>query len=507
VDDLAALEETASHSPLQELICDLTCEQLRDLVLQLAARHPGLAKEMVHQVALLRTSSREEPETGEASPSPLFSAVELRSLRRQVTATLRSLTHMRPSEAYWHVGSVVSGVRELLARAVGLVERGDGNNALLVLEAITDEYVEGWLNLDDSDGYASGFFAELGSVWLDAALAADLSLAQRQQWADRLTGWLETVAGYGVDDVFDAAQAAFLHGWDYDPLRRVLEGAEIGLGSWEEPPPWYTKELTAARLKALERQGRYQAYLHLARASGQTEAYATMLARVGREGEAIEFGLRHLSTPDETLALAQVLLDRGDLEASVRVAEHGLSLTGDKEWLATWLRDLALDAGLDKLALRSAVVAFHSAPSLDGYRFIEGRAGDRWNQLQRGLLDFLRRARSCTSAQVDVFLHEGLLDDAIASVSQGGGYAQIERVMDAVLEHRPDWVIRNALHQAERIIEPGQAKYYHHAVAWLERARDAYHVAGREAEWKAFLRDLRERHGRKYKLMGMLGHL
>ena len=108
---------------------------------------------------------------------------------------------------------------------------------------------------------------------------------------------------------------------------------------------------------------------------------------------------------------------------------------------------------------------------------------------------------------MDVFLREGLLDDAIAALDQGGGYAQIEQVMDAVLEHRPDWVIRTALAQADRIIEPGQARYYHHAAAWLGRARDAYRAAGRAADWEAYLRDLRARHGRKYKLMGLLDEL
>jgi uncharacterized Zn finger protein len=76
--------------------------------------------------------------------------------------------------------------------------------------------------------------------------------------------------------------------------------------------------------------------------------------------------------------------------------------------------------------------------------------------------------------------------------------------MDAVLEHRPDWVIQASRQQAERIIEAGQSKYYDHAVDWLGRARAAYQAAGRETEWQAYLREIRTRHGRKYKLMGML---
>jgi len=76
--------------------------------------------------------------------------------------------------------------------------------------------------------------------------------------------------------------------------------------------------------------------------------------------------------------------------------------------------------------------------------------------------------------------------------------------MDAVVEHRPDWVIQAARKQAERIMDAGQSKYYRHAVEWLARARTAYRAAGRESEWQAYLGEIRERHGRKYKLMGML---
>ena len=43
-----------------------------------------------------------------------------------------------------------------------------------------------------------------------------------------------------------------------------------------------------------------------------------------------------------------------------------------------------------------------------------------------------------------------------------------------------------------------------HAVNWLDRARRAYLAAGREADWLAYLAEIRGRHGRKYKLMGLL---
>jgi hypothetical protein len=89
---------------------------------------------------------------------------------------------MRSSEAYWHVSGVVDQVRQLLDGTRDFIEAGDGRNALLLLEAVTEEYVAGWLCLDDSDGYAGAFFGDLGAAWTEACLTVDdLTPDERQQ--------------------------------------------------------------------------------------------------------------------------------------------------------------------------------------------------------------------------------------------------------------------------------------------------------------------------------------
>jgi uncharacterized Zn finger protein len=106
------------------------------------------------------------------------------------------------------------------------------------------------------------------------------------------------------------------------------------------------------------------------------------------------------------------------------------------------------------------------------YLRVQELAGERWAELREELLAHLRQVSPIHSpAQVDVFLHEGLLDDAIHAVEKGASYDLVERVMDAVVEHRPEWVIQAARRQAERIMGAGKAKYYHHAVGWLGKAR------------------------------------
>jgi uncharacterized Zn finger protein len=502
---LEAPDEIELRPALDELLADLDREELQSLLLHLATRDPYVADEIEGQITLLRSTPADSqaPETG-ALPVRR-TPVDPQPLRRQVTAILHSLDRLRPSEAYWQVSSVVDQVRQLLNQVQGFIEAGEGRNALLLLEAITDEYVKGWLYLDDSDGYAGEFFDELGKVWTNACLVSDLSPAERRGWAQKLERWQREVDGYGLEGVFEVAQAAIEHGWDYPPLQQVLQGEITEQGAWEDEAPWFADDLALARLEVLERQGRYQEYLYLAEAEGQMEQYVTMLAHLGRVQEAVDEGLQYLSAPNEALSLAKVLREQGELAAALRVAEHGLTLDGSKGQLATWLCDLAAGMGEPERALEAAAVAFRATPSMGAYQRVQELAGQRWPELREDLLAHLRQVSSVYSqAAVDIFLNESLLDDAIAAVEKGGGYSLIERVMDAVIEHRPDWVIEAARRQAERIIEPGKSKYYHHAVNWLDKARAAYRAAGREAEWQAYLAEIRARHGRKYKLMGML---
>jgi uncharacterized Zn finger protein len=89
-------------------------------------------------------------------------------------------------------------------------------------------------------------------------------------------------------------------------------------------------------------------------------------------------------------------------------------------------------------------------------------------------------------------------------VKDGYGYGLLERVMDAAIATRPDWVIKAARAQAERIMDAGDAKHYDAAVGWLRRARDAYRAAGHLADWQSYLSTIKNTHGRKYKLMGLI---
>jgi uncharacterized Zn finger protein len=100
-------------------------------------------------------------------------------------------------------------------------------------------------------------------------------------------------------------------------------------------------------------------------------------------------------------------------------------------------------------------------------------------------------------------LHEGLIDDAIAIVTELSSYYStvIYRVMDAAIPHNPDWVIANARRRAESIMDAGKAEYYHHAVDWIKKVRAAYLQSQRKADWSEYRAKLVQTHARKRKLM------
>lgn len=516
INEPEAVEERA---PIDASLSGLDREQLQALLLHLVEREPHLADAIESQVVLLRTASTAPASSG-AEPAPRHTPVDPGPFRRQVRAIFRGLDRMSLSDAYWHVGGVVNEVRQVLEQAWAFIKADDGANALTILEAITEEYVAEWEVLDDSDGDASAFFEDLGPAWAEAVLSADLNSRERQTWVGKLTKWQRGLEDYGVDAPFAAAIMGADEGWDYPPLQAILQGASAGAalpdieedeeGDYDEDDDlgYASDELTIARLNVLERRGHYQEYLNLAAAMGQVMHYTTMLVRLDRAREAMEYGLGHLATAEDALALAKVLREREDFEGALKIAEHGLTLRtqyGPPAALATWLRDLAAGMGQTELALKAALVAFNAELSLASYLRVEELAGESWPERRGGLLEELRRVRSYyPQGPVDIFLHEGLIDDAIAAVDSGATHTVVEQVVDAAMTTHPDWVITACRKQADPIMGEGRAQYYGAAAQWLAKARTAYRNAGREAEWRAYLNDLLARHARKYKLMPLL---
>lgn len=152
-------------------------------------------------------------------------------------------------------------------------------------------------------------------------------------------------------------------------------------------------------------------------------------------------------------------------------------------------------------------IAYQEEISLENYLRVAAIAEEQWTERQTALLEYTRSKKSFSlQGQVDVFLHEKLIGEAIASLEPYASHTLIEQVVDAALQSRShfEWVIQASHKQAEPIIEGGKAEYYHAAAKWLAKARTAYQALGRKEERQTYLSDLLSRHGRKYKLVPLL---
>jgi uncharacterized Zn finger protein len=424
-----------------------------------------------------------------------------------VISILHSLDHVRPSAAYSYTSSIVKEIEDEIEKVWTFIRADKGRDALEYLEAITDEYVNRWIGLDDSDGALGELFSGLGTAWTEALLVEGLSYEERQAWSSKLDAWQDEIYQYGIEGAFEPAIMAAEEAWDAPNLTAILQGdGVIRIMLFRVDERWEGEEVTEARLRILERREQYDAYLRLAGSEGHLEAFLTMLVRIGLIEDAVEQGLEAMTSTDQAFALARALRREGAQEEALRVGEHGLTLNGYSiAPLAEWVSELAAELGKTERALNAAIIAVADRPTLESFRRVQQLAGENWPAYRESLLDDIRAGNAHDDDRIDVLLHEGLVQEAVAVADRHPeDYSLLRRVAQAATEVCPKWVVRVAKHQAEQIMDQGRAAYYHYAVDWLRSAREAYMQLDDETGWWDYIAAVRSKHGRKYKLMRLI---
>jgi uncharacterized Zn finger protein len=500
-------ESVRTRPPLSELIADADRETIEELLLERAEDRPEL-------VDWIETRLQTKTVTAEGATESSVS-VDLEAVRRRAEHALPKAGQHGHNDASAEAKRMAGELDELLEQARLAIEAGDGETTLDVLAAITEVLVtnrwSGLLPHDVPDLFET--LDELGVLFIEAVLTTELDPSERSEWEQRLREWDDdtTFKHFMGRSVLGAAADAVVEGWDDDRLQRAMDG-EIGHGKFrQDSPGWNTTDVVDVRLRILDRQGRIDEYLNLSLAAGADTAHAEKLVEMGRIEEAVEYGIEHLSNPESLLSVAQTLREHGHADSAFTVAEHGLSLEEfGRDTLAEWLRDRAAREGEDELALDAAITAFEESPSVSSFEAVEELADEDWETIRADLLDSLRteRSRGRTAARVaEVFIHEGQYDDAINLADRTGRTSVVEPVVEAVIEERPQWVIKTCKSRAEPIIEQGKHDSYDTAVRWLRRAGEAARVTNELDEWREYVETMREEHYQKYKLRPMLDDL
>ncbi|WP_189523577.1 SWIM zinc finger domain-containing protein [Nostoc sp. PA-18-2419] len=490
-------EHIRQRPTLEELLNRLDNVQTQRLLEELVAEYPRLIEAIDRRVNWMTNA------VGERIIKPVrHSTIDAASFRREVRQILREAVQY--FEEGYEEDPIAEELLSVVQTAVDFSERGEAENAIAILEAITSTCVENWDDVAEYGAENDEIVQELNQAWCDAILSVELTPEEKVDIQINLEAWQDE---WNAD--FGMIMEALRQDWDYPPLVQVLQGDITERGAWEEDVPDYADDLAQIRLKILERQERYQEYLYLAEAEGQTQQYLTMLGRLGRVEEAIDAAQTQMISKEEAFALAKTLVSvQGALQQALNIAENGLNLPGNCQYeLGIWTSNLALQLDNSEAALLAIKAAFQVKPSFFDYQKMQELAGENWESVKTDLLKIIRNYSGwgTESAKVDIFLHEGLIDDAIVIVSELSSYDSelIYRVMDAAILNNPDWVIANAGSRAEKIIDAGKAEYYYYAIEWLKKARTAYLESGRKADWLSYRQNLMQTHARKRKLMAM----
>jgi uncharacterized Zn finger protein len=488
--------ETITERPtLEQLLNRLDIVQTQRLLQELVENRPELIDEIDNFVSLI-----DLPKPAKEQPSTQQRNIDVKPFRSQVKRILRD--GLQELEYGSEDDPFTDELLAVVEEAQEFAKNGDGNNAILILEAITTAYAEEWNELCDYGGDCFSIAENLDIAWTEAILCSELSQPEKVDLQMLLSSWQDE-----INADFAMSLEALRQNWDYEPLQRILQGDDTAQ-LWEDEKPDFANHLAAVRLEILEIQNRYQEYLNLALAEGMTQQYLTQLAALGRIKEAMSAAKLLMDTAEAAFALAKILREDGYLVEALEISEAGIKLPGNCLYeFANWTSDLAQGLEEYTTALNASIIAFKIRVSFRHYQKIRDLAGENWSTVKQDLLATLHKEPNwgIQEAKVDIFLHEGLIDDAIKTVERDSYYDSelVHKVMDAAIPHRPDWVINNSRKRAEPIMNEGKADRYESAVRWLKKTKAAYYQMGKQAEWSAYHSQLEAEHGRKRKLMGL----
>jgi uncharacterized Zn finger protein len=488
-----AIEQRPS---LTELLNRLDLLQTQKLIQELVTEHPKLLDEIDQYVSWISQPSHHT----RTIKSEI--TVDVAPVRRQVRDILWQ--GVRGLEAGDEDNPITEELENLIQIALDYNEQGEGKNAIAILTAITGTCAENWQDLAEYGFDNDNIVYELNQAWSEAILSHPLTLEAAVDLQVELETWQDE-----WDADFGMALAALRQGWDDPQLLQVLSGntteREVTIGD----NPEYEHELICIRLQILEWQQRYEEYLNLAYATGYIKKYLEMLGRLGRVEAALAAAQAEMTSSEEALTLAQTLYQQGALSEALSIAQAGFNLPGNCHYsLGIWTSDIAAELGDHAASLLGLKTAFQAQPGLSNYQEIAKLAGENWHSIKAELLEIVRNYRGWgrEAAKVEIFLAEGMIDDAIAIVQDLHSYHDqlIHRVMAAAVSSHPEWVITNACRRAEAIIDAGKAEHYDQAINWLQQLRTAYLASGRNTDWANYRQKLIADHRCKRKLMAML---
>lgn len=513
-------------APVEQLLGPLDVAKLQDLILELVDEQPELA-DRVEAIAHRFTPLAQQlarNQAGQAVP-----AVPRQRQTQIDPAPYRGQAHQAIRDT---VQAVESGCDEydmeyevfpdLFSKPEAFIEAGDGANALLLLDAMTGTLAGEWSEVEDY-GYDGDIAVRaLDPLWAEALLQTELADGEAMDWQVQLE---EYAAQFNWEE-FPLASEALRQGWDDPALVEILQGTADSL--WEDEAPDHADELAQIRLRILARQERWEEYLRFAEAEEQFRDWLVALIQQGQGAAALE-QLDRLETVTDAKAVAEAFRAQGNLQAAVAVVQQGMTLPSRRRLggsssftslpsdplelgphhheLAAWGAQLAEQLEDEAGMLDLWMGAIAAQPKVADFNHLKSLAGEQWPTLRETLLDQLESSsgRIFHGEDIEIFLAEGRIQAAINRVDRSYSRDMTILVMKAAIAHAPAWVIRQGTKLADDIMNRGKADRYDQAVQCLVQVKAAYLHQDEHLAWEKYRSQIQSAHGRKRKLINLMG--
>jgi uncharacterized Zn finger protein len=489
-------EEFTEQKGLDVLLAGLEKADLLALITRLVQNNPDLYDE----VELFIPAAKLDAQPLSATPTPPKekrpTQVSQDTYRKQIRRIFKQSRYENEYEEWGSRPAYLDDLETVQNTAMQFLQSGDAEGALIILRTLLEETLDDYEGEADYEGDAASFIQGLGMPLAEAILSADLDEATRQELEERFGEMLED-----LDDAIESSELEVIldvleYGWRTDD----------GLLDEESEIDWLT-DLQTAQLNVLERQGRNDEFLALAEKADPLR-YTLKLLELGQIKTAITASAM-LYDGSQLFVVAQKLREMGHLQEAIALAEQSLQ---DPKFfnseMGKWLAPLEEAQGKPEIALQAYHAAYNIFPTYELYRHIKRLAGPAWPNTRPALMQKLDTLRN-RGELISIHLDEGEWDAAIALAEQETWYGSgdLERVAEAVIPHRPEWVIRISLKKADELIAPTQSKLYPDAARWLSRAKRAYLHKGQSAEWQAYITDLRSTYARRPSLQKAIAGL
>jgi len=492
-------DEFTEQKSVPDLLAGLEKETLVALIGRLAERIPDLYDELQRALPLVKTVAK-------AHELPSFAPLKARPqtqvsepvYRKLVKKILKQSRYDEYDDYGESAPEYLDDLEETLQTARQFMDAGDAEGALIILRVLLEETVDDYDSDQDYDGEVASFIQDLGMPLAEAILSLELNADERENLEKSFQEVYDNLDDSIEESELDVIFAALEYGWNALPDSDVKvdeDGEEV----------WFPlTEIEQARLNVLERQGRVDEFLQLAK-TADIHRYVLKLLQLGQLENAIAAS-QELSESQSVLDVAQKLLAAGRLDAALNLAERSLKQGGASHALAIWLAPLEEAQGRTALALLAYRAAYEAQPAIDLYRHVKRLSGSGWEAIRPELQQRIDETRN-SGVLVDIHLEEHDWDAAILLAEKQSWFNLLEKVADAVTSSRPDWVINISLREANSLIVKTDSKHYPAAAKWLGRAKKGYLAKGQAAEWQAYITHLRTIYARRPSLQKAIVNL